>query len=76
MDKNATLQDGQVIFIQPKRAASKSVLVHVVKEGDDLWSISQRYGVKLSRLAKYNALESSASLAPGSKVHLRKPRNR
>ncbi len=74
MDKDATLVGGQIIFIQPKRKASKSTNIHVVKEGEDLWSISQNYGVKLSRLAKYNGVSADASLEPGQKVLLRKPK--
>jgi hypothetical protein len=52
MDKNATLAEGQVVFIQPKRNAAKGANVHVVRAGETLWSISQEHGVKLKKLAQ------------------------
>ncbi|HQV51720.1 MAG: glucosaminidase domain-containing protein [Flavobacteriales bacterium] len=74
MDKNSQLEEGQVIFIQPKRNAAKGPMVHVAKEGETLWGISQEYGVKLSRLAKYNAVSEDAPLTVGQKVWLKKQR--
>lgn len=74
LPKDATLQAGQVIYLQPKRSAAKSAIVHTVRNGDTLWSLSQQYGVKLDRLVKYNGLAADAPLQPGSKVQLRKPR--
>ena len=41
MDKNSQLEEGQMIFIQPKRNAAKGPMVHVAKEGESLWGISQ-----------------------------------
>ena len=74
MDKNATLQEGQIIFIQPKRRASKSAKIHLVQAGEDLWSISQLYGVKLKKLEKYNPQFSGKALPEGERIHLRKPK--
>jgi LysM repeat protein len=74
MDKNASLQEGQMIFIQPKRKAARSALVHVVHTGEDLWSISQTHGVKLASLEKYNGISSGTPLQEGRTIHLRKPR--
>jgi len=74
MEKNATLTDGQRIYIQPKRNASKSTAVHSARDGESLWSVSQEHGVKLAKLAKYNGLTTDARLKAGQKVHLRKPK--
>lgn len=74
MDKNATLSEGQRIYIQPKRNASKATATHTAREGESLWSVSQEYGVKLARLAKYNGLTADARLSAGQKIHLRKPK--
>ncbi len=76
IDKNASIEAGQVVFIQPKRNAAKGVLVHTVKEGETLWDISQQYGVKLDRLEKYNGLDRSATLIPGTTIDLRKPQRK
>lgn len=74
MDKGATLTEGQRIYIQPKRNASKSAAVHTARDGESLWSVSQEHGVKLAKLAKYNELPADARLSAGQKVHLRKGR--
>lgn len=74
MDKEATLAAGQRVYIQPKRNQSRAHDLHTAREGESLWSVSQQYGVKLSRLAKYNQLQPDARLNEGQRVHLRKPR--
>jgi hypothetical protein len=73
MDKEAPLSEGQRIYIQPKRAASKSAEQHTAKGGETLWGISQQYGVKLAKLAKYNGLSTDAKLTEGQRVWLKKP---
>lgn len=72
MDKESTLTEGQVIFIQPKRKAAKDAAVHTVVAGETLWSVSQQHGVKLSKLAKYNGLVPDAPLKAGQTVLLQK----
>jgi len=73
-DRNAALNEGQRVYIQPKRASSRSTAVHVAKEGESLWGVSQQYGVKLSRLAQFNQLPADARLHAGQQVKLRKSR--
>src|SRR5690606_22809359 len=54
MPKDGRLEEGQVVYIQPKRNSSKRLDRCVADSGETLWGISQRYGVKLKRLARYN----------------------
>lgn len=74
MAKDATLTEGQRVFIQPKRNAAKRAEVHVAREGESLWSVSQEHGVKLEKLARYNALSTDARLSSGQRIALRKPK--
>lgn len=74
LPKDATLEEGQVIYIQPKRNKSKTTEFHLAEQGETLWGISQRYGVKLKKVAAYNGLGIADTLQPGQKVWLRKPR--
>ena len=74
LDSEVALTEGQIIYIQPKRNASKTTEVHVAAAGETLWSVSQLVGVKLSKLAKYNALAPDATLAEGQRIALRKPK--
>jgi LysM repeat protein len=74
LPKDASLSEGQRMYIQPKRNASKTTATHTAREGESLWSVSQEHGVKLARLARYNELPTDARLSAGQQVHLRKPK--
>ncbi|MFZ1688435.1 MAG: glucosaminidase domain-containing protein [Flavobacteriales bacterium] len=74
LDKDAALDEGQLVFLSPKLNKSKRSATHEVRAGDSLWSISQQYGVKLSKLCAYNSLKPTDALRTGMVVHLRKPR--
>jgi len=66
------LEEGEVVFLQPKRNKSKSKY-HVVEHGETLWDLSQKYGVKMKKLAAYNKLEMSDNLLIGMRLWLKKP---
>lgn len=74
LDKEAALSEGQRIYTQPKRNASRTAASHTAREGESLWSVSQEYGVKLDKLARYNGLDRGTRLSAGQEVHLRKPK--
>jgi membrane-bound lytic murein transglycosylase D len=58
-------------FYYLKRKKTKgSVPNHIVKAGDNLWSISQQYGVQLRKLERYNKLTRSSVLREGSVIYL------
>lgn len=44
--------------------------VHIVRSGENLWSISQRFGVSLDRLRAANGLSRRAVLRPGQSVRI------
>ncbi len=75
MARDQKLDEGQVVYIQPKRNKSKGTEFHMAEAGETLWGISQRYGVKLKKLAQYNELGIADPVQPGQKVWLRKPRH-
>ncbi len=61
------------IFLEAKRGkTAKGINEHVVKEGETLASISQKYGVKLKSLYKINQLYSNAQPIVGQVIYLRK----
>ncbi len=74
MAKGEPLEAGQVIYIQPKRNKAKHAEFCIAEEGETLWGISQRYGVKLNKLAKYNGIGIADEVKSGQRVWLRKPR--
>jgi len=63
---------GETVYLQPKRSKSKAGY-HMSIEGETLRSISQRYGVKLRRLEKYNRLSVDYSLSKNTKIFLKPP---
>ena len=71
LDKGDILKINDIIFLQPKRNRC-NVKFHVVKNGDNIKSISQFYGLKLKKILKRNDMSIEDSLLIGSKVYLRK----
>ncbi len=48
--------------------------VHVVKKGESLWSISERYNVSLTELRKWNGLSYRSLIKPGQKINVWLPK--
>lgn len=64
---------GEMIYLQPKRNQSTADLAkHVVEEGETMRGLSQRFGVKLKNLYKFNNLKPGREPAPGTIINLRK----
>ncbi|MBI1287614.1 MAG: LysM peptidoglycan-binding domain-containing protein [Flavobacteriales bacterium] len=70
--KGAKLVPGELIYLQPKRGRSWDHDYHEVKEGESLRWISQEYGVKLSKLYKFNDLNPGEEPVVGQRIWLRK----
>lgn len=71
--------EGELLYIQPKRnSAEYGYDFHVVKEGENMHSISQMYGIKLKKLYRKNRMEAGSEPEIGQKLWLRKrmPENR
>lgn len=61
--KGYTLRQGDIIYLEKKnRRAHKSFKTHVVRTGESMYLISQRYGIRLERLYKMN--DKTADYAP------------
>jgi len=61
--KGYVLQQGDVIYLEKKnRRAHKAFKTHVVRSGESMYLISQRYGIRLERLYKMN--DKSADYTP------------
>ncbi|MBP5210791.1 MAG: glucosaminidase domain-containing protein [Bacteroidales bacterium] len=73
LSKDGDIEPGTVIYLQPKKnQAAKHLDKHVVEEGETMYSLSQRYAVKLSSLYKLNSLEKGQEPIAGSIIILRK----
>lgn len=71
-DLNKEIKPGTVVYVQAKkREAVKGLDKHVIDEGDTLWGISQRYGVKLARIYLMNGLDEWYVPKEGDIIRLR-----
>lgn len=72
LHKDYTLADGDVIYLHAKKKkASKNYIVHVVKDGDSMHSISQTYGIRLKNLYKMNRKDAEYVPEVGDRLRLR-----
>lgn len=69
MQIDHTIEAGAFYFMERKKTSS-TVLQHKVKIGDDLWSISQQYGIQLRKIKKWNRSVEEGRLQVGSIVWL------
>lgn len=73
IEEDAKLVEGQILYVQPKRnKAEHGFDFHTVQEGETMYSISQLYGIKLSKLYEKNLMEEGTEPEIGQKLWLRK----
>lgn len=64
---------GAMVYLQPKKKqAAKGLDKHVFEEGDTMRDIAQRFGVRLDRLYKMNAMPEGYTPKEGDIIRLRK----
>lgn len=75
--ENQEVPSGDRIYLQKKRKAYRGrEAYHVVEEGENLFDIAQRYGLRLENLAKRNRMQENGDPATGEKIKLRGSRLR
>ena len=56
--KGYALQVGDILYLEKKnRKADKEHIVHVLRAGESMYSISQKYGIRLKNLYKLNKMD-------------------
>jgi LysM repeat protein len=66
------LVPGQILYLQPKREkAEPGKETHIALEGETMYLISQKYGIKLKSLYEKNRLEEGTEPEPGKTIWLR-----
>jgi LysM repeat protein len=70
-----TISPGQILYIQPKKEKAETGKdFYTTVDGDTMYLISQRYGIKLKSLYKMNRMEYDTEPATGSIIWLRSVR--
>jgi len=65
------LESGTMVYLQPKRRKG-DVKYHTVADGETLWDISQKHGIKMKWLLKRNHIKDDSYVPSGVKLWLRK----
>lgn len=75
LKKERELTPGTVVYLQRKKnKAQKHVEIHIAVEGDTYYDVSQKYGVKLKKLFRYNGYKEGDTLHIGDEIFLRRKR--
>lgn len=73
-DKHDQLSKGDIIYLKKKRKKAPKQYKkrpHVVQAGESMYTISQRYGIRLESLYKMNHLDPSFQIRVGMKLKVR-----
>ena len=73
-DKNDRLQEGEVVWLKKKqKRAAKEYIdhLHYVRQGESMYSIAQKYGIRLESLYKMNKLSPDYDIRVGDQLKLR-----
>jgi LysM repeat protein len=71
LDENFTPVPGQMLYLEPKRdKAETGIEYHTTEEGEKMYQISQKYGIKLKRLLEMNRMEEGSDPVKGQKIWL------
>ena len=63
--------ENEIVYVEAK-ARGNAMRVHTVQTGETLRYISQRYGVQLRYILKYNMLDENSVIHPGDQILLRR----
>ena len=73
-DKNDTLEEGEIVWLKKKRSKAPKDYkgrLHYVKAGESMYSIAQKYGIRLEKLYRMNDLAPDYQIKVGEGLRLR-----
>ena len=69
---NQHLEEGERVYVQCKKNNYRGKRkYHYVKEGETMYGLSQKYGVKLKKLYRKNRMQKRSEPAPGTRLKIR-----
>ncbi len=73
LKRGASIKEGDIIFIERKNSKweDDDKRSHQAVNGETLYSISQKYGIRLSRLARLNNIKSNSTIKPSQIIKLK-----
>jgi len=70
INENDILSIGQIIKIPQMFSKDDNYLVHYVKKGETLWSISRKYNIQVNSIIAINNLNSSDLISVGQSINI------
>ena len=73
-DKHTILHKGDIIYLKKKRSKAPKQYKgrpHVIKPGESMYVISQKYGIRLEKLYKMNHLDPNIPVSIGTRLRVR-----
>ena len=73
-DKHTILHKGDLVYLKKKRKKAPKQYKkrpHIVQPGESMYSIAQKYGIRLKSLYKMNKLDPDFQIYPGAKLKIR-----
>lgn len=71
LQPGTVLRKGEIVYIKAKgRRTTNGKLMHYVKDGETMHSISQKYGIRLRSLGKINRRATDSTLVNGQQIRL------
>ena len=73
-DKNDVLHRGEVIYLKKKRKKAPKQYKnrpHIVRNGESMYTISQKYGIRLKYLYKMNNFDVDHQIKIGDRIRIR-----
>ena len=73
-DKRDILHKGDIVYLKKKRRKAPKQYKkrpHTVQAGESMYSIAQKYGIRLKNLYKMNKLSADYQIYPGAKLRVR-----
>lgn len=67
------IREGEIYYTRPKRNKGK-IYYYTVQPNETLWDVSQKFGIKLVKLAKLNRMATIDEIKPGRVMWLHKKR--
>ena len=73
-DKHTVLRKGDIVYLKKKRKKAPKQYKrrpHVIKPGESMYLVAQRYGIRLKSLYKMNHLDPEVPVSIGTKLRIR-----
>ncbi|MBQ9138676.1 MAG: glucosaminidase domain-containing protein [Alistipes sp.] len=72
VDRQAKLAEGDIVYIERKKSHwLGDAHIHTTRKGESLHSVSQSYGIRLSRLARLSRLNPTRPISEGQMLRLK-----